>query len=86
MKKIEKYPNMEGKKAKAFCLPDQNENKICLKDLVKEEKYILLFFYPKDMTSGCTAEAIDYSSAKRKLKDKNIKVYGVSKLNDITNW
>ena len=81
MKKIDKYPNMEGKKAKTFCLPDQNENKICLKDLLKEEKDILLFFYPKDMTSGCTVEAIDFSKAKKKLENKNIKIYGVSKLN-----
>lgn len=80
MKTIDKYPNMEGEKAKAFCLPDQNDNKICLKDLVKEEKYILLFFYPKDMTSGCTTEAVDYSKAKRKLENKSIKIYGISKL------
>lgn len=80
MKNNEKYPNMEGKKAKAFCLLDQNKNKVCLKDLLKEEKDILLFFYPKDMTSGCTVEAIDYSKAKRKLENKNIKIYGISKL------
>ena len=79
-KKEDKYPNMEGKKAKAFCLLDQNENKICLKDLLKKEKYILLYFYPKDMTPGCTRDAVDFSKAKRKLENKGVKIYGISKL------
>ena len=82
-KKVEKYPNMKGKRARIFCLLDQNENKVCLKDelkrLKKDEK-ILLFFYPKDMTSGCTLEAIDFSKAKVKLKNKGVKVFGISKL------
>ena len=79
----DKYPNLEGKKAFAFCIPDQNENKICLKDEVaelKKDEKILLFFYPKDLTSGCTLEAIDFSKSKIKLKNKGVKVFGISKL------
>lgn len=82
-KKDEKYPSMEGKKAKVFCLFDQNENKICLKNLLeksKKEEKILLFFYPKDMTSGCTLQAVDFSKAKTKLKNKGVKIFGISKL------
>lgn len=79
MKEVKKYPNMEGKKAKVFCLPDQNDNKICLKDLLKECKDILLYFYPRDLSEGCTVKAIDFSKAKKKFENKNVKIYGISK-------
>lgn len=74
---------MEGKKAGVFCLPNQDDEKICLKNLLedlKKEEKVLLFFYPKDMTSGCTVEAIDFSKAKIKLKNKGVKIFGISKL------
>ncbi len=80
MKKVEKYPNLEGKKASLFCLPNQKEEKVCLKDLLDQEKNILLFFYPKDMTPGCTTEAISFSENFRKLKNQNLIIYGISKL------
>ena len=77
---MQKYPNLEGKKAKLFCLPDQNEKKICLKDILAEGKKVLLFFYPKDLTSGCTVEAVSFSEAKRKFSARGIRVFGISKL------
>ena len=80
MKKDVKYPNLAGKKAKVFCLPNQNEEKVCLKELLGQGKNILLFFYPKDMTSGCTTEAISFSENLRKLKNQNLIIYGISKL------
>jgi peroxiredoxin Q/BCP len=88
IKEIEKkvgktYSNMEGKKAKTFCLPDQNENKICLKSLLedlREGGRVLFFFYPKDMTSGCTLEAEDFSKNKKKFEKLGVKVFGISKL------
>jgi peroxiredoxin Q/BCP len=67
----------EGKKAPAFNLPDQNGEKHRLSDYVGQ--WILIYFYPKDNTSGCTKEACairDNYPAFRKLK---IKVFGVSK-------
>ena len=82
--KINKYPNLEGKKAELFCLPDQNENEVCLGDVLSnlgDGKKVLLFFYPKDMTSGCTIEAIAFSEAKKKLEKNGVKVFGISKLN-----
>jgi peroxiredoxin Q/BCP len=45
----------EGSKAPAFTLPNQDGKKVSLKDFLG--KKVVLYFYPKDMTSGCTKEA-----------------------------
>ena len=42
-------------------------------------KKIVLYFYPKDMTSGCTSQANDLTKNYKKLKNKNIEVIGISK-------
>ena len=49
---------MEGKKAPAFSLKNAEGKKVSLKDFLG--KKVVLYFYPKDMTSGCTAEACDF--------------------------
>lgn len=49
---------MEGKKAPAFSLPNAEGKKVALKDFLG--KKVVLYFYPKDMTSGCTKEACDF--------------------------
>lgn len=67
----------EGQKAPDFCLPDQNENNVCLKDF--DGKWIVLYFYPKDNTSGCTREAQDFTSLKGDFESENAVVLGVSK-------
>ncbi len=67
----------EGEKAPDLCLPDQNENKICLKDL--KGKWIVLYFYPKDNTSGCTKEAQDFTALKSDFETENALILGVSK-------
>lgn len=59
-----------------FCLPDENGNKICLKDF--KGKWIVLYFYPKDNTSGCTLEAKDFSGYIKKFEEMNAIVIGVS--------
>ena len=51
----------EGDFALSFCLPDAEENQVCLKDF--QGKWLVLYFYPKDNTSGCTLEAIDFSKS-----------------------
>ena len=51
----------EGKKAPLFTLPDSKGKKIALKDLAG--KPVVIYFYPKDMTSGCTAESCDFRDA-----------------------
>ncbi len=67
----------EGKKAPAFTLPTTAGGKAALKDYAG--KTVVLYFYPRDMTSGCTTEALDFKAASRKLKNRNAVVLGVSK-------
>lgn len=63
-------------KAPEFCLPDQDRNQVCLKDFAG--KWVVLYFYPKDMTKGCTLEAIDFSSALPEFDQMNAVILGVS--------
>ncbi|MEZ5336188.1 MAG: thioredoxin-dependent thiol peroxidase [Methanolobus sp.] len=67
----------EGQKAPDFCLPDQNENNVCLKDF--EGKWTVLYFYPKDNTSGCTKEAQDFTALKGDFESENAVILGTSK-------
>ncbi len=65
-----------GKKAPLFTLPDQNGKEIALQDYIG--KKIALFFYPKDMTPGCTAQACNIRDHKQELEDSGIVVLGIS--------
>lgn len=65
-----------GKKAPLFTLPDQNGKEIALQDYIG--KKIALFFYPKDMTPGCTAQACNIRDHKQELEDNGIVVLGIS--------
>lgn len=66
----------EGNKAPAFTLPDKNGKKVALKDF--EGKKVVLYFYPKDMTSGCTKEACDFRDSHPDFKKTKTVVLGVS--------
>ncbi|MCB4758917.1 MAG: thioredoxin-dependent thiol peroxidase [Sulfurovum sp.] len=59
-----------------FCLPNQDEEEICLRDI--KGKWIVLYFYPKDSTPGCTTEACDFTMALPDFEDLNAIVLGVS--------
>lgn len=63
-------------KAKTFSLLDQDGNKHSLKDYAG--KYVLLYFYPKDMTPGCTTEAQCFRDTLNDLKKAGVQVLGVS--------
>ena len=65
-----------GKKAPAFSLPASNGETVALKDL--EGKSVVLYFYPKDDTPGCTKEACDFRDALKKFTRKDAVVLGVS--------
>lgn len=65
-----------GKKAPAFSLPDKDGVKHALKDI--ETKYTLVYFYPKDNTSGCTVEGIEFTKFKDKLKKEGLTIIGIS--------
>lgn len=63
-------------KAPEFCLPNQDDVEICLRDL--RGKWIVLYFYPKDNTPGCTTEACDFSEAAPDFSTLNAIILGVS--------
>lgn len=67
----------EGKKAPAFSLPSSAGGKVALKDLAG--KWVVLYFYPKDMTPGCTMEAQDFRDLAKDFKKADTVVVGVSK-------
>ncbi len=66
-----------GQKAPEFCLPDQNGQQVCLSDF--KGKWIVLYFYPKDNTSGCTKEAIDFTELKPEFDKLGAVIIGISK-------
>jgi peroxiredoxin Q/BCP len=63
-------------KAPAFCLMDQSGDEMKLKDL--KGSWTVLYFYPKDNTSGCTTEAKDFTSRKKDFDRTGAQVIGVS--------
>ncbi len=67
----------EGKKAPAFALPDDRGEKVRLKDFAG--RYLVIYFYPKDMTPGCTTEAQEFRDAADRLAALDAAVVGVSK-------
>lgn len=66
-----------GKTAPDFTLEDQNGNKHSLSDY--RGKKVILYFYPKDNTSGCTKQACSFSTLKPDFEEKNAVILGVSK-------
>src|SRR3989344_3361813 len=68
---------MEGKKAPEFSLKNEDGDEVSLKDF--KGKKVLLYFYPRDMTPGCTIEAIDFTKAKKEFEKLNTVILGVSK-------
>lgn len=66
-----------GSKAPAFSLPADDGKTVALKSLAG--KKVVLYFYPKDDTPGCTTEAIAFSALKKKFEAAGAVVLGVSK-------
>ncbi len=66
----------QGDKAPQFTAKDQNGNLVTLNQF--KGKKVILFFYPKDNTPGCTAEACDFRDNYQGLTAKGITVLGVS--------
>jgi len=63
--------------APQFTVPDQNGNNVSLSDF--KGKWIILYFYPKDMTPGCTTESCNFRDEYSVFQQKDIVVLGVSK-------
>ncbi len=65
-----------GTPAPEFCLPNQDDVEICLRDL--KGKWIVLYFYPKDSTPGCTTEACEFTQELPAFEDMGAVIVGVS--------
>ena len=65
-----------GKKAPAFALEDQDGRKVALADLVG--RWVVLYFYPKDDTPGCTTQACEFTAGIKSLEALNAIVLGCS--------
>jgi thioredoxin-dependent peroxiredoxin len=63
-------------KAPTFTLPEQNGKEISLKDL--HGKYVVLFFYPRADTPGCTIEACEFRDAYKKIEKTGAAILGIS--------
>ena len=67
----------EGNKAPSFSLPSDNGKKIKLSDY--KGKKLIIFFYPKDDTPGCTKESIEFTQYLSKFSKLNTNILGISR-------
>lgn len=67
----------KGMKAPAFTLPDSDGKSVSLSDFAG--KTVVLYFYPKDNTPGCTRQACAFKAKNDEFKAKNAVIIGVSK-------
>lgn len=67
----------EGMKAPEFSLKNEAGETVALADFAGK-KYVVLYFYPKDMTPGCTTQACDFRDAEKDFSDLNAVILGVS--------
>jgi peroxiredoxin Q/BCP len=67
---------LSEKKAPLFCLPDAAGTKFCLEQFLG--KWVVLYFYPRDNTPGCTLEALQFNAALEQFVDLGAQVIGVS--------
>lgn len=65
-----------GSKAPEFCAKNQDDVEIHSRDL--KGKWIVLYFYPKDLTPGCTTEACDFTASEPEFDDLDAVILGVS--------
>lgn len=68
---------LEGLAAPEFSLKNERGEVVSLKDF-SGEQYVVLYFYPKDMTPGCTTQACDFRDAEKNFSDLNAVILGVS--------
>ena len=66
-----------GMKAPGFALPDKNGKLVSLSDFLG--KKVVLYFYPKDNTPGCTRQACAFALKNKEIENKNAVVIGISK-------
>ena len=67
----------ENTKAPLFKIPSTNKSEYSLKDSLG--KYVVIYFYPKDSTPGCTTEGQEFRDSYKKFKKLNVEILGVSR-------
>ncbi|MBE6623690.1 MAG: thioredoxin-dependent thiol peroxidase [Ruminococcaceae bacterium] len=67
----------KGMKAPDFTLSDKNGNSVSLSDFIG--KKVVLYFYPKDNTPGCTRQACAFAGAYEQFKNANFEIIGISR-------
>jgi len=65
-----------GDKVEGFCLPNQDDEELCFRDI--KGKWIVLYFYPKDNTPGCTTQACAFTEALPNFEALDALILGVS--------
>jgi len=66
----------KGDNAPEFCLPNSEGKPICLKDF--RGRWLVLYFYPKDNSSGCTKEALEFTELKSRFEGMKAVIIGIS--------
>ena len=74
---MDKYMLEIGMKAPDFTLPDKDGNLVSLSSFLG--KRVVLYFYPRDNTPGCTRQACAFAGAYKGFQDKGVEVIGISK-------
>ncbi len=77
----EKQTELEGKVAPDFIMRDKEGKAMRLSEL-RGKKDVVLYFYPKDFTPGCTTEAMEFTRDYNKFKEAGIEIVGVSPDNE----
>ena len=67
---------MTGQTAPPFCLPDSQGDEVCLAQY--RGRWVILYFYPRDNTPGCTLEALSFNNALESFAEMGAQVFGVS--------
>ena len=60
-----------------FSLPGTSETNFSLNNFLG--KLVILYFYPRDLTPGCTNEGIDFTNLYQDFKNKNVEIFGISR-------
>lgn len=79
MTKKEASSTMVGESVPNFSRPSTSGADMDLKDL--RGKYVVLYFYPKDATPGCTIQGLDFTRLHKKFKALNAEIFGISRDN-----
>ncbi|MBV2131038.1 thioredoxin-dependent thiol peroxidase [Arsukibacterium indicum] len=66
-----------GQQAPDFTLPDQHNQPVSLSSLLKDNR-VLVYFYPKAMTPGCTVQACGLRDSQQQLAEHGVKIVGIS--------